>query len=254
MKRLEGGFINQVYLDNGIVRKTFGNDGLVGISSERRMQNELTALQIFGGTIAPQLISHAGITLCQEFIEGETYEVKARRGEKVFEAAGKILAEIHNFKKEQKHSAIQHFTAKFERALQKAKPILDSEELAPSFLADEQTLNKWGTRYIHGDFWLGNILGWNNAKPKVIDWEFSGIGSPFEDFAIAELWILREFPGSHDDFWRGYGKKPDQGTIDSFLILRCVEFLSTTTLDRYLLEERDGFYHNKSVVLRSLLK
>lgn len=254
MKRLEGGFINQVYLDNGIIRKTFGNDGLVGISSEKRMQNELTALKIFGGTIAPQLISHTGITLCQEFIEGETYEAKARRGEKVFEVAGNILAEIHRFGKAEKIAETPNFIARFEHALQVARPILELEELSPSFLVDDRVLDKWEARYIHRDFWLGNVLGQDNARPKVIDWEFSGIGSPFEDFAIVEIWIFREFPGSRDSFWHGYGKRPDHGTINSFLILRCVEFLSTTTLDQYLLEEKDGFYHNKSVILRSLLQ
>ena len=108
-------------------------------------------------------------------------------------------------------------------------------------------------RYIHRDFWLGNILGNEGGSTKVIDWEFSGNYSPYEDFAIVELWIFREFPGSDIEFWSGYGKVPNRQLVNEFLTLRCVEFLATTTFDAYMAEESDGFYHNKVSVLKSIL-
>jgi len=52
MEQLEGGFINRVYLENGVVIKSFDNDTLVGISSAERVMNEARALSIFGGSIA----------------------------------------------------------------------------------------------------------------------------------------------------------------------------------------------------------
>src|SRR3989344_2613476 len=252
MEQLEGGFINNVYLENGVVIKSFDNDTLVGISSAERIQNETRALSLFGGIIAPRLISFSGTSIHQEFIEGESYEIRARRGDKVFIVSGSILAQIHNFCTAPRPLHV-YYQARFKKAVSTAKPILKAERLSPTFDVAWQIVYKLESRYTHGDFWLGNLIGNPGEGPKVIDWEFSGIGSPYEDFAIADLWIFREFPDSSKSFWAGYGKIPDQKTIDSFLVLRCVEFIATTTLEKYLLEEKDGFYHNKIAVLRTLL-
>lgn len=252
MRELKGGFINNVVLeDNGTVRKTFKNDCLVGVSSAERIENEIRALSYFGGDIAPRLIHHDGLNMYQEFIEGESYEARARKGEKVFRMAGQILARIHQYWFGAEVLKNDWYLAKFLEAVNRAKPILELEKLSPAITLSRPVLEKWGTRYVHGDFWLGNIIGKDYGEPKVIDWEFSGIESPFRDFAINELWIFREFPGSAEEFWYGYGEQPDQDTINSFLILKCVEFLTTTTLGEYLLEEEDGFYHNKVRILRS---
>ncbi|MBI4992063.1 MAG: aminoglycoside phosphotransferase family protein [Candidatus Harrisonbacteria bacterium] len=251
MKQLEGGFINKVYLENGIVIKVFGNDELVGIPSAERLKREKTALEIFGGMVAPRLLHSEGLILHQEYIEGETYEIKARRGEQVFEVAGKILARIHRHQINRDQTSQSYYEARFAKALAIAKPILDTEQLPVKFEVDWKLVRAFGACYIHGDFWLANIIGKEEA-PKVIDWEFSGPGSPYEDFAIADLWILREFPGSETNFWKGYGRKPDPKTVNAFLVLRCIEFLATTTLDKYLLEEKDGFYHNKVATLHEI--
>lgn len=252
MKRLEGGFINQVYLEDGVVIKIFDNDAMVGISSVERMKKEAAALKMFGGVAAPRLLSCEGTTLRQEFIDGVSYETRARHGEQIFQAAGTLLADIHCSIPTTNRVLRSYYDARFSKAIELASPILKLEQLAPVFDVSWKIVEKWGAGYVHGDFWLGNVLGQDGEKPKAIDWEFSGIGSPYEDFAIVELWIFREFPGSEHGFWAGYGKRPDQATINVFLILRCVEFLATTTLDNYLSEEKDGFYHNKVAVLRTL--
>lgn len=252
MKKLEGGFINNVYLENGVVVKSFTNDTLVGISSAERAMNEKRALKIFGGTLAPRLISSSDTVVHQEFVEGELYEARARRGENLFEESGSVLAQIHNFHRSRCSLAF-YYEERFQKAFNFAEPILRAERLSLVFNVCWTTVSELGSRYVHGDFWLGNLIGKPGEKPRVIDWEFSGIGSPFEDFAIADLWIFREFPNSSHDFWIGYSKKPDQETVNSFLILRCIEFLATTTLENYSLEEADGFYHNKVAVLRTLL-
>ena len=252
MKKLEGGFINQVYMEDGVVIKIFDNDLLVGISSAERFKKETEALKIFGGTVAPRLISSEGVELRQEFIEGESYETRARRGEDVFQTAGALLNEIHNRGAFNNQPLQKNYQIRFEKAMALAEPILKLEQLSPVFNVSWKIVSIFGASYIHGDFWLGNILGERGAKPKAIDWEFSGIGSPYEDFAIADLWIFREFADSSKKFWKGYGREPDKKTIDEFLMLRCVEFLATTTLEKYILEEKDGFYHNKIAVLKTL--
>lgn len=254
MRRLEGGFINNVYLENGIVIKSFANDALVGIFSAERLKNEIRALNIFGGIVSPRLISFDETAISQEFIEGESYENMARRGDRIFEKAGAVLAQIHNFFIVVPRSLSAYYQTRFKKALLLAEPILKHERLSPVFDVSWEIVYKIGSKYIHGDFWLGNLIGQPNERPKAIDWEFSGVGSPYEDFAIAELWIFREFQGSSFEFWKGYGNMPDSKTINSFLILKCIEFLATTTLEKYLLEEKDGFYHNKVEVLKTLLQ
>ncbi|MBI2064873.1 MAG: aminoglycoside phosphotransferase family protein [Candidatus Yanofskybacteria bacterium] len=253
MRRLEGGFINNVFLEDGIVVKVFSNDGLVGMSSYERLERERRALSIFGGTLAPRLISSQGVVLRQEFIEGESYETMARRREEVFEAAGRILAKIHRFQFPDR-TLPPYYLGRFRRAVEYTRPILELEQISPVFEVAWDIIYEQGVRYVHGDFWLGNIIGKIGEDPKVIDWEFSRVGSPYEDFAIVDLWIFREFSGSEHDFWRGYGIRPDQEMINSFLVLKCVEFLATVTLEDYLKEENDGFYHNKITTLKSLIK
>src|SRR3989344_5591942 len=212
MKKLDGGFINNVYLEKGIVIKSFDNDSLVGISSAERTRNEVRALSIFGGTVAPRLISFEGTTIHQEFVAGELYETRARRGDKIFKISGTVLAQIHNFCIIPRPLHV-YYQTRFKKAVRLAGPLLRHEGLSPTFDVSWKTASEFGSGYIHGDFWLGNIIGKPGEKPKVIDWEFSGIGSPYEDFAIAELWIFREFPDSSQSFWKGYRKIPDQKTI-----------------------------------------
>jgi thiamine kinase-like enzyme len=92
---------------------------------------------------------------------------------------------------------------------------------------------------------LGNIIV-NDKDLRLIDWEFSGIGSPYEDFAIAELWIFREY-GGREEFYAGYERRPDQKTVEQFLKMKCIEFLAT-----YKGKDPIGFYQNKLEVLQSL--
>lgn len=251
MRKLEGGFINQVYLDGEMVVKVFDNDRLVGIPSSERLLNESTALHIFGGDIAPKFIKAEPAVLYQEFIDGESYEVRARRGERVFEEAGRLLRRIHEFCPKRATRVFQ-FRDRFQKASSAARRILEHESLEVHFQISGDDIERWGIRYTHRDFWLGNILGHSRRSPKAIDWEFSGPSSPYDDFAIVDLWVFREFPGSEPEFWAGYGDIPDRRVILEFLKLRCVEFLATTTFDSYVLEESSGFYHNKVSVLKSI--
>ena len=210
MRKLEGGFINNVFLENGIVIKIFSNDNLVGTPSHERLERERRALSIFGGTLAPRLISNKDVTLHQEFIEGESYETMARQGEKVFEVAGSMLAKVHRFKFSNRIPP-SYYLGRFEKAIKLARPVLNLEQIFPRFEVAWDIVYELGMRYIH------------------------------------------EFADSEQDFWRCYGFRPNQETINSFLILRCIEFLATVTLENYLKEEKDGFYHNKITTLGSLI-
>ncbi len=112
-----------------------------------------------------------------------------------------------------------------------------------------------GASRVHRDFWFGNLIRADNGL-KAIDWEFAGIGSPYEDLAIVELWIFREFernqPSCRQWFAAGYGREFDQKVVLQFLAFKCIEFLATTSLASYLIEAEDGFYHNKIKTLKEL--
>lgn len=251
-KKLEGGFINEVYAKDGVVVKRFTNSELVGISDEQRLFRETRALRKFGNLgLSPRLVSNGKEELKQEFIPGEVWEVKARRGEKVFREAGSLLRQIHEPVKTSTKLIYDLVMNKWVKHLRSAKEVLDYEKLDLDLEIDWEVVFGQGVSRVHRDFWLGNVIG--DGEPKVIDWEFSGVGSPYEDFAIVELWILKEFANSADDFWDGYGVVPDMQTVDEFLKARCVEFLATMNLKDYLIEDEDGFYHNKVRVLRSLV-
>jgi len=250
-KELIGGFINRVSQDDGTVRKVFTHDELVGIPHARRKRNEAKALSIFGGTLAPKLLEEGENYIIQEFIPGELYEQRARRGENVFADAGRLLANIHKPFLGNPPIVKRYYEKRFQNASIKTQDILQQEHVSVVFDADWHEVYAKGITCLHKDFWLGNVLGSNGSKPKAIDWEFAGVGSPYEDFAIVDLWIIREFPNS-ETFWDGYGMIPQQKTVSAFLKLKCLEFLATTTLYAYNKEESQGFYHNKISVLKNL--
>ena len=105
-----------------------------------------------------------------------------------------------------------------------------------------------GTRRVHRDFWPGNVIITPQGEIKVIDWELAGFGSPYEDFAILELWT---FPNQGKEvisaFWEGYGQRPNDEVTKAFLQRRLIQFLST-----YKGEDPIGFYENKWKLLLEL--
>lgn len=166
-----------------------------------------------------------------------------------------MLREIHQPVKSSFDYFIHKHTQKTKSSLSKASPILETEELEISLNVDWDMVRSAGITRVHRDFWFGNILN-SNGHLKAIDWEFAGIGSPYEDFAIVEMWIFREyekqFPLSRECFWEGYGKRPSEKVILEFLKARCVEILATTDLHLYMSENKGDFYHNKVDLLKKI--
>ncbi len=251
-EQLKGGFINRVERTNGHVVKDYRNGYLkTGIPDLQRQQRESIALRIFGGRIAPKLLHEEPLTTHQEFVEGGSYEQKFLEGEDVLREAGSLLKQIHVPVTRPLQYLIDDYHARLQRYYQKALPILVTAGVDPILIEPNwNEVTKLGTTRVHRDFWLANIMG-TNGTSKVIDWEFSGIGSPYEDFAISDLWIFREY-GGRDQFYRGYGLVPDQRSVDAYLQQRCLQFLSTCTPEAFRLEPDDGFYHNKIVTIKNI--
>ncbi len=254
-EKLEGGFINQVFREDGVVAKEFGGEALVRKSCENRLRRERHALVRFGGSLAPIFLGFDDDgRLLQEFLPGGVLEGKAV--EKDYVDSGTLLSSIHS----PVACSIDYIQNALEKAWDKSRKlaaeIMENEGLELTILVDWEKVSKMGATRVHRDFWFGNIIRTNDGV-RAIDWEFAGIGSPYEDLAIVELWIFREYertqPQCREWFVRGYGKDFDQLTIIEFLKAKCVEFLATTNLAEYLNEDADGFYHNKVKLLKELV-
>jgi len=255
--KLPGGFVNEVFREDGVVIKHFEGEALVGKTKESRKLRETHALRVFGDKLSPSFLGFdARGDLLQTFIPGEIVENLALTKEAVdFVELGTLLKRIHRPVVRNPDYLKSDFDCRVHTSISKARPILEDEGIELSIDIDWEDVFSWGTTRVHRDFWMGNIVI-NGGGVVVIDWEFSGIGSPYEDFTIADLWIFREYedqyPKLRDEFWKGYGKKPDEHNIQEFLKTRCVEFIATTSLSAYKDEEENGFYHNKVRILKEL--
>lgn len=248
---LTGGYINDVHLQEGCrVAKHFIGDNLTGIPSDQRMNRERLALLHFGGRLAPSLLGLADVSLYQQYIHGMTYEELIQENPTnlaLVASAGKLLSQIHtpiNRPFDYLKADIEHKVNKYSmKALPVTKSYLKKE---PRVNINWDKVKKFETTRVHRDLWLGNII-----NGYAIDWEFSGIGSPYEDFAIAELWIFMVY-GGKNEFYNAYGESPDTDTVLQFLKLKCLQFLSTTTPASIESEGSDGFYRNKISILEEL--
>lgn len=254
-EKLEGGFINQVFREDGVVAKEFGGEELVRKSSESRLRRERHALVRFGGILAPRFLGFDDKgRLLQEFLIGGILEGRAAENDYV--DSGALLSSIHV----PVASSFDYVRVALEKTWDKSRKsaaeILEYEGLDITVTVDWEKAAIIGVTRVHRDFWFGNIIRTNDGV-RAIDWEFAGIGSPYEDLAIVELWIFREYekalPECREWFTKGYGKEFDQTTVVEFLKAKCVEFLATTSLADYLNEDDGGFYHNKVKLLKEMI-
>jgi len=252
---LLGGFINNVCLVDGVVRKEYAGDEKVDKTGRERMRREGLALRHFYPLgIAPQLFSQNDNCLLQEFVEGVNLEnllpnLMDKEKEELFRRLGIILHRIHTPLRRNPLYLKEDLEKKWGRALMKIKRD-NYFNLASLKLReiDWSEVFRLGTRRVHRDFWPGNVIITPEGEIKVIDWELAGFGSPYEDFAILKLWT---FPNQgkkvRSAFWEGYGQEPNNEVTNAFLQRRLIQFLST-----YKGEDPIGFYRNKWELLLEL--
>lgn len=248
---LTGGYINDVIRRGDVVTKTYEHDELLGIDAMIRKRREELALHRFGESLSPQVVFSRDNQLGQEFISGSSLEDLAKQGdETVFAEAGALLSRIHTPLPRDPKYLQQAFEQRLRTHTNAALPLLVAEGIDPTCTPNWEAVAQLGTTRVHRDYWLGNIIR-GKKETKVIDWEIAGIGSPYEDLAIVELWIVKEY-GHKEAFYQGYGKQVDQQTVNAYLKAKCIQFLATTTLSSYASEAEGGFYHNKIALLKSL--
>src|SRR5260221_9191414 len=205
---LTGGYGNLVVREGSIVRKHFQPNPYTSISPEVRLAREVAALskfQFFG--IAPILFDVESQAIIQEHIKGENLEEKAKRGEVVLHKAGHVLRQIH-IPTMQIIDIKNDFEEKAIKLISDTKLLLEREGINIKFSVNWTEVLKRGSTWIHGDFWLANVIA-ANERIVVIDWEFAKFGSPFEDFAAITLWGTRKY-GQEKGLSDAYGDSPPE--------------------------------------------
>ena len=66
-------------------------------------------------------------------------------------------------------------------------------ELGNYLLSLKNTAFEGKRVFLHGDFWLGNILWSGNEIVGVVDWDYAAIGDPLSDLAVSSLEMRYEF-------------------------------------------------------------
>lgn len=269
---LSGGFVNKVIGDERFVTKKYEGEEMVGRSRWERYQRERLALSRFARDCrvpVPAIVcaDSGNMHLTMSRMSGEIMDETLRicdiqKRLEILRSGGEVLRAIHS----PVNAAINNFREKVESAFEfrlgKVEESLGLVGLKPgelhrkvNGLIDWSIVERAGLCRVHRDYWFNNLLFEDTEVSGVIDWEFAGIGSPYEDFAVVDLWTVREYCDG-ESFWEGYGQLPDQKTIEGFLAMRCVEFLATGEYASVQQEvcNKDGFYFNKLVTIRELLE
>lgn len=271
---LEGGFINnvQALLDNGnsTVIKRFTGESLTGIPVDQRLRREHVALERFSRFgIAPQPLQvypnrgHIVMEYVPSTLHLDEHIKTTPEDEKrhILHQAGTLLRQVHQPVNHDTQAYLTRYTHKTFRALQKTGELLLGEGIDILQIFDvvnttvrSEEVKRQGTTHIHRDPWLNNFLYADRQMVGLIDWEFAGIGSPYEDFAVVDLWITREQSNS-DAFWKGYGQTPERTTLLGFVLAKCVQLLGNTDTEVYMQQKQQGggFYTNKVAIIKDVL-
>jgi aminoglycoside phosphotransferase len=262
MEKLKGGVMNNTFLDKreGKVVKKYDDSRLLsglGIPKGQRLIREKLSLNRHDkeNILTPKCISCdsnnstlemeyiSGINL-GDFLQSKYQKLDTAKKNELFTKIGEVLRAIHKPVNTNVENFITHFTYKITKKINKARPILEYEGIDTQkllyrlkALINSQDVRKLGVTRVHRDFWQNNIIVDGTGELKgVVDWEFSGIGNPYEDFALIKFRLENKYPEA-SKIWAGYNVKPDEGCQQAFLACSALKVVSCLTLDDYLSEE-----------------
>lgn len=167
---------------------------------------------------------------------------------------GALLRVIHQPVNRPVHYLRQSFEKRARQSATTSQALLEILGLSNiPFTVDWQEVYQFGTRRIHGDFHLGNIIEGQHGT-KIIDWEYARPASPFQEFALAELNIFYKHGQQlREAFWAGYGSRPQQKTINEYIKWQCLRYLGSISLEHFQQETLDGFYHSHANILKNFI-
>lgn len=82
--------------------------------------------------------------------------------------------------------------------------------------------------FLHGDFWLGNILWSEDEIVGVVDWDYAAIGDPLSDLAVSSLEIRYQF--GKDGMTKLYETYLENFKIDNFRFSLWLIYVASSTL------------------------
>lgn len=265
-----GGTVNSVryHSDLGLVEKGYQNGN--GITSPQDLRKRAESYSLKNIPIAPEFVGDGdGVGIIMRMLEGESQldlcvkNISEGKRDAVWHEAGNALRVIHDqFKSDlyppfNKDVLLKSSSGKLQKISaglirNGVNTIEIVEYLERNFERVSREVKKTGTVWTHGDYWLNNLLGsFSGSDFKVsgvIDWELASTNSPYVDFAVAYMSIIRQHPGSEKEFWKGYGRKPDFATVQYFSILKMIEWMYSDDSDY-----SSSFYSDKFKLLKEEL-
>jgi thiamine kinase-like enzyme len=259
---LTGGFNNIVELNqHGLVVKKYIPTDRTILSSVERQKREKNALIKFGGVIAPSLIKIDRSLTYQTYIKGKLISdilLNTKISDELLTQIGQVLHFIHGPIRPTKVNLMIEFNKQLRKYKDSALPILESYKINLSKV--EKNLNfdwshveKLGNRFIHGDYCFINILLTSNGL-RVIDWEYSGGGSPYDDFAQFTIFSLKKFNLDGKFFWLGYGLSPNDKVLNGFITKRILTYMGKMGKKVFDQKYKEGIFFPKHIlnVLREI--
>jgi aminoglycoside phosphotransferase len=261
-KEYLSGHTNSVYRVGDTVVKTFEDLSLSSRSAIKRQRSEEYALRHY--PLTPNLIQidENRLTMSRvvghNHLDGEIPFLSDAQRDALYITVGQTLKLVHGFE-----NALPVGPKYHERlavpSIAKVRGLNGKLGINHDGLIDyiinayePAEVQKWGITVVHGDYWLDNIIV-KSASNKletagVIDWEMSGVGSPYIDFASVNLSIEMVHEGASLGFWKGYGAVPKQSVKTYFSTLKIIDWLYGDSE----VNPESGFYAPKLALLRRI--
>lgn len=227
---------------DGTITKFFRDDGVTSRPASLRQRSESQILRILPNT--PNLVYETANSITMSRVEGESNldNIITQMPEclqlSAFESVGRTLSYVHG---QYRGAVTEEYIRKviFDSASRVGRitRILDELGIESTLLLNyfcnslnKNEIMKLGLTITHGDYWLNNIIGQirNGAfnVSGIVDWEMGGISSPYNDFASVQMSIFDYHQQSKNSFWKGYGFRPDEGTLKYFCLRQIVVWIS----------------------------
>lgn len=186
---LNGGVVNHTYkvMANGecfVLRVNGRQNDYLGLSRED--ENELVRLMSYAG-VAPRFIAGTSEYLLTEFIDADTLSRDEMRRPSTIHSVIEILKKIHSIRGVNRTvTPFDMLSKHLEGMIALGVPF--PNELNELLLEVDAIRQRYDSdcmsrkAFCHNDFYTFNILN-ANEKLYVIDWEISGMGDIFFDFA-----------------------------------------------------------------------
>lgn len=257
MEKLTGGLINRVYHNSekkSVIKQFSESKGItgLGVSKHHRYLRELFSLRRsdFEKILAPKLLSsdflkseietnHISGTHLGNILESQNSINDIIIVQKIMTQLGITLKLIHKPIKYDIDKYTHKLVSKISEKIQKSKMILTFEKINPDLLLSklENILkndfkNSNCITLIHGDFWQNNVIIDNDKLAGIVDWEFSGIGNPYEDFAILS-YRFQNYENELNLLFQSYEITPNIKILDVFLAFSILKVISCLSVKEY---------------------